>query len=190
MLSAILSSLLESMLSQEPFMSTSHEVWTPLERMFSFQSCVWAMQIRAQLANIKKRDTPAADYFNKVKRLAGTLASIGKPLRDEEFISFLLAGLNEDCDSLVTSMTTRVDPISINDMFAYLLSHELRIDRCNSGLHIDEHYTNFTTNSNHGGGGTPNPRCRGHDGGSRGRNNHQRGGNNGGNTSNRLMCQV
>jgi hypothetical protein len=43
-----------------------------------------------QLATIQKGDLTAVDYFRKVKRLADTLAAIGKHLEDEEFISYLL----------------------------------------------------------------------------------------------------
>jgi hypothetical protein len=43
-----------------------------------------------QLATIQKGDLTTVDYFRKVKRLADTLAAIGKHLEDEEFISYLL----------------------------------------------------------------------------------------------------
>jgi hypothetical protein len=53
------------------------------------------MAIRAQLNDLKKRDLTITTFFNKAKSLADTLASIGQPLRDNEFTSFILNGLDK-----------------------------------------------------------------------------------------------
>ena len=49
-LSVLLSSLLEKVLSQVLFLSTSFDVWMDLERMFPSQSRARIMQIRLQLS--------------------------------------------------------------------------------------------------------------------------------------------
>lgn len=46
----------------------------------------------------------------------------GHPLQDEEFVSYLLSGLGLDYQSLVTSLMTRTDPISMDDLYGYLNS--------------------------------------------------------------------
>ena len=53
-----------------------------------------------------------------------TLAAIGQPLQDSEVVSYILGGLDSTYDSLVTSITTQVDPISLEDLFSHLLSHK------------------------------------------------------------------
>jgi hypothetical protein len=90
------------------------------------------MQIQMQLTTLQKGDLTAAEYFRKMKRLADTLAAIGKRLEDEEFISYLLRGLPSDYDSLVTSITTRPDAYTISDVYAHLLSYEARQDQYNA----------------------------------------------------------
>lgn len=55
-LSALLSSLSEEVLSQVLFLATSAEVWSTLEHMFSSHSRARAMNVRMQLANLKKND--------------------------------------------------------------------------------------------------------------------------------------
>lgn len=65
------------------------------------------MQIRIQLANLKKSNSSITDYFNRVKNLVDALSSIDIPLRDDEISSYMLVGLGEEYDSLVTSVTTR-----------------------------------------------------------------------------------
>ncbi|KAJ0972283.1 hypothetical protein J5N97_020242 [Dioscorea zingiberensis] len=133
-LSALLSSLSEEVLSQVLFLSISHEVWQTLERMFSSQSKARIMQIQLQLSTIQKKDLYVADYFNKVKYLADTLAAIGRPLEDEEIITYLLAGLDSEFDPLVTSVTTRIDSMSLNDIYTHLLSFEMRMEHHNTSF--------------------------------------------------------
>lgn len=92
------------------------------------------MQIWMQLSTLKKGDLSMSDYFNKVKNLADTLSAIGQPLLDEEVVSYMLAGLGEDYDPLVMSITTRVEPISLTEFYAHMLSFEIRKEHHNSAL--------------------------------------------------------
>lgn len=92
-LSAILSSLSPDVLSQCLFLKTSKEVWDTLHGLYAAQSRARAMQIRMQLATLKKNDMPATDYFSRVKGLTDTLAAAGAPLRDDEIVAYLLTGV-------------------------------------------------------------------------------------------------
>lgn len=99
-LSALFSSLSENVLSQVILLSTSLEVWSTREIMFASRTQVQAqvMQIKIHLATTKKKDT-AANYFNKMKQLANTLAAIAQLLAEEELITYILVGLDSDrCD--------------------------------------------------------------------------------------------
>jgi hypothetical protein len=92
-------------------MKTSKEVWDKLDGLYAAQSRVSAMQLRMQLATLKKQDLSATDYFNRVKNLADNLTAIGAPLRDDEVVAYILTGLPEEYDSLVTSVTTQAEPM-------------------------------------------------------------------------------
>jgi hypothetical protein len=100
------------------------------------------MNTQVQLATLKK-GVSAMECFKKMKTLADTLAIIGQPLKDEEFIAYLLVGLNESYDSLVTSVTTRDDAIPLFELFAYLLSQESRIESRQTAPNADEYSANF-----------------------------------------------
>uniref|UniRef100_A0A2N9G8U7 Reverse transcriptase Ty1/copia-type domain-containing protein n=1 Tax=Fagus sylvatica TaxID=28930 RepID=A0A2N9G8U7_FAGSY len=126
-MSALISSLSENILAHIVKCGTSREVWLTLERMFTSQSRARTMQIHYQLATLKKGDSSVADYFHKFTGLADTLAAIDHPLHDFELVSFLLAGLGPDFDSFVTSVKIRADPISLEDLYGHLLSHELQL---------------------------------------------------------------
>lgn len=57
-----------------------------------------------------------------MKHLVDTLSTIGMPLREDEIISFVLSGLGSDYDSLVTSLTTRSEGLTLDDVYTHLLS--------------------------------------------------------------------
>lgn len=57
---------------------------------------------------LKKGSLSISDYFQKAKSLSHSLAVIEEPLKDSELISYILAGLGPEYDSLVTTITTRI----------------------------------------------------------------------------------
>ncbi|KAK1650088.1 hypothetical protein QYE76_067893 [Lolium multiflorum] len=147
------------------FCSTMHDAWTTLASSFASVSSSRYMQLRRQLSEVKKLDSSATTYFNKVKNMSDTLTSIWQPLRQEEFISYLLAGLDDEYDALVDRIGARTTPIPIRDLFAQLLSTEQRIEARKASLHSGAgNYTaNASTYGNRGGGGKPNYRGGGGD---------------------------
>jgi hypothetical protein len=78
-----------------------------------------------QLATMKKNELSATDYFNQVKNLADNLAAAGAPLR-------LLTGLPEEYDSLVTSVATWAELMSLSKVYTNLLSFEVCLVNCNA----------------------------------------------------------
>lgn len=83
------------------------------------------------------------DYFQKVTGLTDTLAAINQPLNDFEVVSFLLAGLKTDYDSFVTSVTTCVEPMTLDEIYGHLLAHEQRITHQLSSLDVSFAGANF-----------------------------------------------
>jgi hypothetical protein len=55
---------------------------------------------------------------------ADDLAASGSPLRDDELVTYLLVGLDEEYNPVFTAMVARLDPISPSDLYAQLLSFE------------------------------------------------------------------
>jgi len=68
------------------------------------------------------------EYLQKFKNLVDTIAAVGQPLNDFKLLSFLLAGLGSEFDPFVTSVTTRVDPMSIEELYVHLLTHEMQLE--------------------------------------------------------------
>jgi hypothetical protein len=51
-----------------------------------------------------------------------------KKLDDEELISYILAGLDYEYNSLVSSIAARVEPVTLSDMYSQLLAFEMRLE--------------------------------------------------------------
>jgi hypothetical protein len=62
------------------------------------------------------------------------MASFGHRLSDEEFVAYVLTGLDEEIyNSLVSSIVTRVEPISPSELYSQMLSYELRLEKQSGG---------------------------------------------------------
>jgi hypothetical protein len=144
------------------------------------------VQIRVELATMKKRDLSAADFFHKITGLATELAAVDAPLRDEEVLAYLLAGLPAEYDPFITSMTTKAEALSLDDVFAHLVAFEAW-----KLQHLADLQLNHGASVNYVGRGGPS--C-GRERGDRGRGDRSRGGapSRGDRCGNnpRLECQI
>lgn len=93
-----------------------------------------AVHTQNQLATLKKGSKSISDYFTKAKALASSLGAAGWILVDSEFSVYLLAGLGSDYESLVTSLTTRLDPITPQHLNSFLLNHESHLQHQTQSL--------------------------------------------------------
>jgi hypothetical protein len=68
-------------------------VWSAHQEMYG--SCTGSVNTRITLATTRKGASMMADYFNKMKCHTDEMAATGQPLRDEEFVAYVLTGLDE-----------------------------------------------------------------------------------------------
>ncbi|KAF5466062.1 hypothetical protein F2P56_016020 [Juglans regia] len=122
--SILFSSLTEYVVTHVISTGTSHELWITLESMYNKHSQAKEFQVRFQLANLSKGEQSISDYYSKVKMLVDTLAATGSSISDKEFVTYLLNGLGSNYKSFITSITTRIEPISSYELYHLLLIHE------------------------------------------------------------------
>ncbi|KAK1626197.1 hypothetical protein QYE76_000512 [Lolium multiflorum] len=125
-LSGFVSSMTEGVLGMIMFAGTSREAWETLSGAFASTSIARASALRQEMADLKKDNKTINVYFHQMKALSDSLTSIGMPLRDDEFISSLLAGLGEEYDALFEVVNARTTPIQIRDLFSQLQATEQR----------------------------------------------------------------
>ena len=76
----------------------------------------------------------ANEFFLYVKRMADELALAGQPLPTDDIITYILAGLGQEYDSLASTISSRLDPVSLEELFSLLLICESRINHNNKPL--------------------------------------------------------
>ncbi|XP_042944786.1 uncharacterized protein LOC122278667 [Carya illinoinensis] len=94
------------------------------------------MNLHYQLAILKASSSSISNYFHKFTTLVDTLATADQPLNEFELVSFLVAGLGSQYDSFVTSLTTRVDPIFLEDLYGHMLAHELSMEHYQTSTNL------------------------------------------------------
>jgi len=128
-LSFILTSLGKEISGQMPItVVTAVEAWEVIKGMFASQSRARVMSTRIALSTATKGASTISEYFVKMKRLADEMAAAGRKLEDEELVSYILTGLDQDYDSVVFAVAARAETISVGELFTQLTSFESRME--------------------------------------------------------------
>ncbi|KAA8531008.1 hypothetical protein F0562_005702 [Nyssa sinensis] len=146
-LSTLIATLSESILSQILGYSTSRSIWVALESMLTTQSCAHVMQLNYQLAISKTIMPTVIDYFQKMRNHGETSAVVSQPLDDSEMVSYILVGLGTEYDLSITSMTIRVDLLSLNELYGNVLAHEQRLEQLQVVVDLSFYSANLASRS-------------------------------------------
>ncbi|KAK6141030.1 hypothetical protein DH2020_025211 [Rehmannia glutinosa] len=197
----ILSSLSDSILTLMVGLESAKEIWHTLETNFTSQNTAKQMQLKLQLQTLRKNNMSIRDYLSKMKGLFDALAAAGKKIDESDQVMHILGGLGSEYNSVVVSVSSRLEPYTVPQIQALLLSFESRLEAITTAtenINTDgsvpmantvtqqpprrNGQQQFPSNFR---GRFPFP--RGGRGGSRGGFFRGRGGRNGGN---RMICQV
>ncbi|KAF5186816.1 Lipase [Thalictrum thalictroides] len=104
------------------------------------------MQIRRELQTIRKGNRTIYEYCLHVKTLADSLAASGHPISDSDLQQMILNGLDSNYDAIVTTLTTRVDDINMDDFQAHLSAFDMRM-QAQQGILASEPIANIAAHS-------------------------------------------
>lgn len=112
-------------------LNTSNQVWNALKIRFASESRSRVSHLKCQLQSLNQGSKSCSEFLKTAKNWAGQLAAIGKPIDEEDLISFILSGLNPTFTSFVTfySLATRDKSLSFTDFQDQLLSHEMLLNQ-------------------------------------------------------------
>jgi gag-polypeptide of LTR copia-type len=99
-------------------------LWTALQRVYSAISSAKIMELRRLLQTTTRGGQSCNDYFERMRSIADQLAVVGEIVIDSDLTRYVLNGLGSDFNSFVVAITTRSDPLSIEELHDFLLSHE------------------------------------------------------------------
>jgi hypothetical protein len=120
----LLSSLTREALLHVTCSTTSTDVWRTLVSLYFTQTRARSVNTRIALATTRKNQLSISDYFTKMRSYADEMASAGTALTDEELVSYILAGLDEDYNPVFTAIVARTDSVTLGDLYTQLLSFE------------------------------------------------------------------
>jgi hypothetical protein len=133
-LSYLLSSLTRETLVTVTMCTHAADVWSELSNLYSSQACARTVNTRIALATTRKNQLSVTEYYSKMRSLADDMASTGTALRDDEFVSYILAELDEDYNSVYSAVISRVEPITPGELYAQLLGYEQHLQLQNGGI--------------------------------------------------------
>ena len=105
------------------------------------------------LATVSKGISTMAEYYMKMKGLVDEMAAVGHKLEVEELVSYILTGLDTDFNPVVTTVMVRVEPISVAELYALLISFEQCMKMQNEGSESSMNMAAKGCHGAHGGRG-------------------------------------
>lgn len=152
-LSYLLASVSKEVLAQVAAKQSAAEVWTAIEVMFASKTRARAVNTRLALATAQKGNMTVTEYVGKMRALGDEMAAAGRPLEDDELVEYILTGLDEEYDPVVSSVIGRSDAISVSELYSQMLAFETRLSLRNSGGHSSGSSANVANRRGRGGFG-------------------------------------
>jgi hypothetical protein len=92
------------------------------------------VNLRTRLNQTRKENKTGVIYFGQIKSLADEMATTGKPLDNDDIISYVLAGLDEEYDEFFASVNALLKAqksISMSNFYSMFLACEAQINNRN-----------------------------------------------------------
>jgi hypothetical protein len=126
LLSWFIATLSDKVFSTVYGLETSRQVWTALANRYAAPSKTRIQDLRRQLQVLRQGNKTCSEYVHEAKSLADKLAMVGKPVDDEDIISYLVGGLTPRYNAFISSFSfmTKDVPMSLEDFQTQLFSHE------------------------------------------------------------------
>ncbi|PKI58788.1 hypothetical protein CRG98_020778 [Punica granatum] len=123
----IFATIAEDLLEEVHDLPTAKAVWDCLQTRFVERTRSRAVDIKILLSRVKLTDQGTNKYLRDLKVLADELREIGKPLSDEDLVTYALAGLPKEYESFVTTNANDRDPLTFETLRTKLTHQEKRL---------------------------------------------------------------
>jgi hypothetical protein len=111
--------------------------------MYATRTRARSVNTRIALATTRKGASTMTEFYSKMKSYTDEMAASGQTLSDEEFVAYVLTGLDEEVyNSFVSSIVTQVEPISPTELYSQMLPFELRLMKQAANTSYTSSFTN------------------------------------------------
>jgi ribosomal protein L17 len=119
----LLSCMTKDVLSQVTVCRAANEAWKVIEGIFTSAKRARTVNSRIALAMTKKEELSVVEYISKMRFLGDELIAAGKQIDDDELISYIFAGLDQEYNSVITTLLVK-ETLTIGDVYSLLLNFE------------------------------------------------------------------
>ncbi|XP_028548267.1 uncharacterized protein LOC114578883 [Dendrobium catenatum] len=124
---ALCATITPSILPYVVHLQSTAQIWHTLETRFQSSNRSKVIQLKNSLHNISLRNQSISQYLTEIKSLVDQIASSGSTVDTEDVILYILNGLPATYQSFKTAIRTMLTPISLDQLYALLLSEEVNI---------------------------------------------------------------
>jgi hypothetical protein len=142
--------------------ATAATMWAAISQSFASQSWSRVLHLRNQLVATRKGDMSIASYFSTMRRYADEMVAAGKPLDDDDVVSYILNGLDVDYNSLIEQVNGMTKTISQETLYSRLLDTEERV--ASQKMQREQYHMVANAAARGGGGGNRQVNCGGYHG--------------------------
>ncbi|XP_052489427.1 uncharacterized protein LOC128042429 [Gossypium raimondii] len=134
-LSWILGSLSESVLSQAVGTTTAFAAWTKLHQTFASGSRAQIRTLKGSLHSLSRGDDSIVIYMDRAKQIFDQLGALNAAISEDDLVDHILRGLGADYRPFVRNLEAKLQSTSFDDLFGLLLSEELQLKAIQEPLH-------------------------------------------------------
>jgi hypothetical protein len=111
-------------------LNTSRQVWLAFANQFANQSKSRITNLKKQLQSLHQGSKSCSDYIQVTKECSDQLVAAGKPIFDEDLITYLTNRLNPTYNGFITSFSimTQYKTLSLDYFQDELLNHETHLN--------------------------------------------------------------
>jgi hypothetical protein len=111
-----------------------------ISKTFASQSRSCVLHLHNQLVATRKGQQYVTMYFSTMRGYVDEMAAIGKPLDDDDIVSYILNGLDVDYNSLIEHVNGMTEPFGLESIYARLLDTEAHLASQKAQDQMDQYH--------------------------------------------------
>nr|XP_016443072.1 PREDICTED: probable basic-leucine zipper transcription factor Q [Nicotiana tabacum] len=126
----------------------AYVAWTKLTQQYANKSQTRVYGLQGSLNRLVKGTKPVAQYLNEIRALADEISIAGSPIDSAALVIKVLSGLGPEYNEMSAAIRARDIPITLEEFFDKLSSHEVFLHHRQESAAITSQYTQRSNQQN------------------------------------------